>query len=204
MVLKAINGWKTAFENQYSPLTDLIFGMFRIQYICGGCSTTHTRWETFNILKISLKKDNQGQPYSLIDCIAKEYVNETIEGYDCDACKEKHTSIKQTTIWRLPKVLILTLTRFTPIGTRDNTSLIYDGQPLQLESVFSKESKEESRLKSYNLFATVDHHGHHMGGHYTSQCYSPVWKNWTIYDDESTYKIQTPKFGIETYILMFR
>ena len=204
MAIKAIHGWKHAFENQYSPLTDLIFGMFRIQYTCKGCSAVHTRWETFNVLKISMKKDEQGRPMTLQDSIKNEYKDEIIEGYKCDSCKEAHVVKKETSIWRLPKVLLVTLARFTPIGTRDNMPLVYDGEPLVLHSIFSHESQEETRLKEYRPFATVDHHGHHMGGHYTAQCFSPVWKSWYRYDDESVNSIQKPSFGRETYILMFR
>jgi ubiquitin C-terminal hydrolase len=204
MALQAIHGWKRAFEKQYSPMTDLLFGLFRIQYTCGGCKTVHTRWETFNVLKVTIKKGEDGTPLSLESCIQREYQDEVIDGYDCDACKQKHTTGKKTTIWRLPKVLIVTLARFTPMGTRDNTRLVYDGHPLTLGSTFSDESTEPSRAKEYALFATVDHHGHHMGGHYTAQCFSPVWKRWNLYDDEAAYDIETPRFGVETYIMMFR
>jgi len=204
MAFQANKAWKTSFEKQYSPLTDLLFGLFRIQYTCGGCKTIHTRWETFNVLKVSLKKGSDGKPLSLEDCIRHEYHDEVIDGYACDACKEKHTTTKRTTIWRLPKVLLVTLSRFTPMGTRDNTPLVYDGHPLVLDSVFSTESTEPTRIKQYTLFATVDHHGHHMGGHYTAQCFSPVWKSWHLYDDEAVHEIAGPRFGTETYIMMFR
>ena len=204
MKYQANTAWKGAFEKIYSPLTDLIFGLFRMQYTCGGCKTVHTRWETFNVLKINLAKDVNGQPCSLEECIKHEYKDESIDGYQCDACKTKQTTLKQISIWRLPKVLIVTLARFTPMGTRDNAPLVYDGHPLELGSLFSEESMEPTRIKQYNLFATVDHHGHHMGGHYTAQCFSPVWKSWQLYDDEAVHEIAGPRFGTETYIMMFR
>jgi ubiquitin C-terminal hydrolase len=204
MTLQAITGWKNAFEKQYSPLTDLIFGMMRIQYNCGGCNAVHNRWETFNSLKVSLANDQNGGPLPLMDCIKKELEDEYIDGYDCDSCKNKTRTRKVQTIWKLPRVLILTLKRFTPMGTRDNSNLNYNGENLEFQNVFSEESVEESKQKSYRLFATIDHHGHHMGGHYTSQCLSPVWKNWHRYDDEAAFKLDKPHFGPETYILMFR
>jgi hypothetical protein len=43
-----------------------------------------------------------------------------------------------------------------------------------------------------------------MGGHYTAQCFSPVWKKWHLYDDENVYAIEKPRFGVETYMMMFR
>jgi ubiquitin C-terminal hydrolase len=204
MALQAITGWKNAFEKQYSPLTDLIFGMMRIQYTCGGCNTVHTRWETFNVLKVSLANDATGKPLPLMDCIQKELHDEYIDDYHCDHCKLKTKTKKSQTIWKLPRVLILTLKRFTPMGTRDNSNLNYDGKDMRFTDLFSPESSENTKQKMYKLFATVDHHGHHMGGHYTSQCFSPVWKTWHRYDDESAFKIEEPHFGSETYILMFR
>jgi ubiquitin C-terminal hydrolase len=204
MTLQAIQGWKAAFEKQYSPLTDLIFGMMRIQYHCGGCGAIHNRWETFNVLKVSLGRDENGRPLSLMDCVKKELEEEYIDDYHCDGCKLKTKTKKIQTIWKLPRVLILTLKRFTPIGTRDNSNLNYNGDELTFTEIFSPESVEQTKNKAYKLFATVDHHGHHMGGHYTAQCLSPVWKTWHRYDDESAFKIDSPHFGPETYIMMFR
>ena len=129
---------------------------------------------------------------------------ETIDEYECDACKKRTQTTKKPHIWRLPKVLILTLKRFTPMGGRDNTPLVYEGQPINFGGVFAQESAEPTRSKMYGCFATVDHHGHHMGGHYTAQTLNPVWKKWHRYDDEAAIEIQKPHFGAETYMLLFR
>jgi ubiquitin carboxyl-terminal hydrolase 2/21 len=199
MSLQAVKAWKNLFEKKYSPLTDLIFGMYQTQYTCGNCDTVHTRWETFNTLKVSC-----GKSLDLNECFIAEFQDEEIEGYDCDKCKQKSKTKKTVSIWKLPKILIVTIKRFTPFGTRDSTPLLYDGAPICLKDVFSKDSFEASKEKSYKLFATVDHHGHHMGGHYTSQCYNPVWKSWNLYDDEGVYNIDKPQFGAHTYMMMFR
>lgn len=204
MTLAAVKGWKAAFEKQYSPLTDLVFGMYRIQYKCTGCSAIHNRWETFNTLKVSLKHDSAGNPYPLDKLLELEFAEEDIDGYDCDACKNKTLTKKSVSIWRLPKFLILTLKRFTPMGTRDNSQFNYNGEPVSFKNVFSSESKEETKFKSYKVFGTVDHHGNHMGGHYTAQTFSPVWKVWHLYDDENAQEIKAPQFGVYTYMMFFR
>ena len=204
MNVLALKGWKMAFEKQYSPLTDLVFGMYRIQYKCTGCSTIHNRWETFNTLKVSIKHDSSGNSYSLDKLLELEFAEEDIEGYDCDACKQKTLTKKSVSIWRLPKLLIITLKRFTPMGRRDNSKFNYDGEPVSFKSVFSQESNEDTKFKSYNIFGTVDHHGNHMGGHYTAQTFSPIWKVWHLYDDENTHEIKQPNFGVYTYMLFFR
>jgi ubiquitin carboxyl-terminal hydrolase 2/21 len=204
MSLEALKAWKGFFEKKYSPLTDLIFGMLQIQYTCGNCNTVHTRWETFNTLKVSCGKNEDGKPFTLQECFLNEFKNEEIDGYQCDHCKEKSKTQKTICIWKLPKMLIVTLKRFTPFGTRDNTPLLYDGSPICFKGLFSKDSGESSKDKDYSIFATVDHHGNHMGGHYTSQCLSPVWKTWNFYDDESARAIENPEFGSQTYMMMFR
>jgi len=205
MVLKAVEGWKQSFEKQYSPLTDLVFGLYRIQYVCTACNTTHSRWETFNVLKI-----HPGHS-SIEEALKHEFKEEDIEGYECDECnKEKPVPAKKAlakksvSIWRLPKVLVISLKRFTPMGPRDNSPFAYDGEPMKFDTVFSSESHEDSKFKSYKVFATVDHHGSHMGGHYTAQCYSPVWKTWHLYDDESAHPIENPQFGVYTYMMFMR
>jgi len=204
MTFQAVNGWKQAFEKTHSPLTDLVFGMYRIQYKCTGCNALHNRWETFNTLKVSLCHDESGKCYPIEKLLQHEFAEEDIEGYDCDACKQKTLTKKSVSIWRLPKLLILTLKRFTPMGTRDNGNFDYDSSNVSFESIFSQESQEESKFKKYKIFATVDHHGNHNGGHYTAQTFSPVWKNWHLYDDETAHEIKEPKFGVHTYMMFFR
>jgi len=200
---QAIQAWNRAFH-QYSPLTDLIFGLMRIQYKCHGCSALHTRWDTFNSIKVPLGKNSDGEPWTLSQCIQHEFHEEEIEGYECDACKKKCTVTKTPSLWRLPKVFIVTLRRFTPMGTRDNSMFKYSGEPMTFTDSFSSESNEQTRTKSYKVFGTVDHHGNHMGGHYTSQCFNPVWKVWHRYDDENAIQIEAPAFGVHTYMLLFR
>jgi ubiquitin C-terminal hydrolase len=199
MTINAAKGWKAAFENQYSPLTDMIFGMVRIQYSCGNCTAVHNRWETFNTLKVSLCKD-----LSLLECIESEFKDEIIDDYLCEKCNKKSQTLKQSSIWKLPKILTITLKRFTPFGTKDLTKLNYYGTAIELSSVFSEESQESTKTKTYSLFATIDHHGHHGGGHYTAQCLNPIWKQWHRYDDEVAMKLDKPSFGYETYMLLFR
>ena len=195
----AFQGWKEAFEKQYSPLTDLIFGMNRVQYICSKCGATHTRWETFNTLKITPKKN-----VSWFDCIKEEFKSEEMDEYACESCHGKHKTTKRIQLWRLPKVLMFTVRRFTPMGTKDTTPIQYNGEVLSFSSLFAPESNEPSRDKKYNIFGTVDHHGSMGGGHYTAQSLNPVWNSWHLYDDESVHSIQKPSFGSNTYMMFFR
>jgi ubiquitin C-terminal hydrolase len=66
--------------------------------------------------------------------------------------------------------------------------------------VFAKESHEPSKHIEYNLFATVDHHGSHYGGHYTAQSKMITTGEWAHFDDESMSDIQGPSLGRSTYM----
>lgn len=197
---KALHAWKNAFESQYSPLTDLIFGLLRITLTCQNCQHEQLRWETFNVLKVGVRRDE-----SLLSCLEAELADETIEDYRCDHCKETAPQTKTVRLWKLPKVLIVTLKRFLPTGGKDMTPLSYGNEALVFDSLFAEQSAEPSQYKSYTCFATVDHHGGSMGGgHYTAQCLSPVWRTWHVYDDESAHPIEQPSFGTQTYLMLFR
>lgn len=204
-VYDALMAWKTAFEKAYSPLADLVFGMNRIQYECQTCKTIHTRWETFNTIKIQPRLDKDGKPMSVLECLKYEFEDETIDDYACDKCKPaKAPAIKKTQIWRLPKLLILTLRRFTPIGTKLNFPVTFTKDDTSFSDFFVTESPEPSKDSEFKAFATVDHHGTHMGGHYTAQCKSPITQLWHLYNDEGVHEINEPHFGPMTYMIFMR
>jgi ubiquitin C-terminal hydrolase len=137
--------------------------------------------------------------------LQEEFTPEEIEDYACEACKKKVTVTKQAAIWKLPKVLILTIKRFDWQGRKVTTPISYDLSALHCKDLFPKESYEDSKNKYYKLFATVDHHGGSLGGgHYTAQTFNSVWKKWYLYDDETAHEIQEPRVGSHSYILFFR
>ena len=203
MQIQALKGWKDAFEKQYSPLADLAFGLYRIQYKCSACLTVHTRWETFNTLKYSLHMEGS-TPLSLLECMKREFAEENIDEYACDTCAPKRApATKKVEIWRLPKLLILTAKRFSPNGWKINYPMAPIGQ-VNFSDLFAQESTELSKQAFFQPFATVDHHGSHMGGHYTAQVESFVTNRWSHFDDESVNYIEKPNFGSSTYMVFLR
>jgi ubiquitin C-terminal hydrolase len=210
MIRQALNAWKSAFQKQWSPLTDLVFGLYRIQYTCSACKTIHSRWETFNTLKYTLcMKD--GQPQSLLECLAAEFQEETIDEYDCDTCSAlpqnkgkriRAPASKKVHIWRLPKLLILTAKRFAPNGSKIHCP-VAPCLTAKFGDIFAEESHEPSKHLNYQMFATVDHHGSHFGGHYTCQSKMMGTDNWVHFDDESANKIEKPSLGHSTYMTMW-
>ncbi len=198
--------WADSFRKSYSPLAELFFGQMRIQYTCSACSTVHKRYETFNVLKV--------QPIAGIswaDCIEEEVLSEeSIEGYACEVCEKagrpRATALKKTHLMRLPKLLILTVKRYTPYGARINIPIVHDNCDFRFGEVFAPESNHASRGHWYRTIGVVDHLGFGMGGgHYVAQCLSPIYREWWLYDDEGVHLLKDgPRFGIQTYMVFMR
>jgi ubiquitin C-terminal hydrolase len=80
----------------------------------------------------------------------------------------------------------------------------YEGENITFNNFFATESNDNSRNWSYELRGVSDHHGSHMGGHYTAQFKHPISGDWWWFDDESAHKQDKPKFSSSNYIFYFR
>jgi ubiquitin carboxyl-terminal hydrolase 8 len=202
---QALEAWKRYFGKQYSPFTEMIYGLLRITMTCERCKTKSNTWETFNCLKLPVPSKSE-TPITLESMLNEEFQEETIEGYACDKCSPERTVAKRTMrIWRLPRMVVLVLKRFTPDGRKIYTNFSFpQEEPIVFQRYFSPDSPEPSQLQPYECFATVDHHGSSGGGHYTAQAKSPLTEKWHMFDDETASSISEPNFGTSTYILFLK
>jgi ubiquitin C-terminal hydrolase len=199
----ALEAWKRFFGKQYSPFTEMIYGLFRITLTCQTCKNKSDSWETFNCLKLPFPASDT--PVSFDQMLKEEFKEETIEGYACTKCHPgRTTATRKTCIWRLPRMVVLSLKRFTPDGRKLYTKFEMKNEPVVFQEFFSPESPEPSKYQAYEPFATVDHHGSTGGGHYTAQAKSPLTEKWHLFDDETACSISEPQFGISTYILFLK
>lgn len=204
----ALEAWKKNFGQSYSPLTEMIYGLLRVSLTCSKCGNTVDKYETFNCLKLPIQKqaDLSGNVPTLQSMLTEELKDEHIEGYACEKCTpERPTVICKRSIWRLPRMLCLSIKRFSYDGRKIHTPIQCSGnEVLTLKQFFSPDSPEPSQHQAYECFATVDHHGVAGGGHYTAQGKSPLTDGWHLFDDETAYSIAEPQFGESTYILFFK
>lgn len=203
-IQNALEAWKRLFGKQYSPFTEMIYGLYRITMRCQKCNTSSDTWETFNCIKLPM---HQGKEPATLDSMFKEeFQEEIIEGYACEKCSpERTTASRQIRIWRLPRMIVLVLKRFTMDGRKLYTPFqMPSNEGLLFKPYFSSDSPEPSQYQAYDCFATVDHHGSSGGGHYTAQAKSPLTEKWHLFDDETASPITEPQFGVSTYILFFK
>jgi ubiquitin carboxyl-terminal hydrolase 8 len=204
----ALEAWKTTFGKSYSPLTEMIYGLMRVSLTCSKCKNCTDKWETFNCLKLPIPQtlDLSGGPVDIQSMLTNELKEEIIEGYACDKCApERPAVIRKCSIWRLPRMLCLSVKRFTPDGRKIHTPLSFQASTLlTFQQHFTADSPEPSQTQAYECFASVDHHGVAGGGHYTAQAKSPLTEKWHLFDDETAYPLAEPQFGESTYILFFK
>jgi len=199
MRILAENGWNRFLSNHTSPVVQFFFGMMRKTVQCGNCQNHTYQWEVFNSLKIPC----EGQTF--MEWIQKE-VNETseIDGYACDACKGRHPAVKRSHLWKLPDNLFVTLHRFHYNGHKNTTNCPYQGDTLSLRQFFAEESEGAEKEWKYELRGVSDHHGSHMGGHYTAQFKHPITQQWWWMDDERARALSSPQFSQSNYIFFFK
>jgi ubiquitin carboxyl-terminal hydrolase 4/11/15 len=155
-----------------------------------------------NMSKVSVPKTSE--KVTLLDLLAQEDADDAIEGYNCEKCKQRGKATVTRRLWRLGNWVIIVLKRNENSGRRINTQVEI---PLKTTfgGSFHPSSTEPSGRDSYELFATIHHHGSSGGGHYTAQAKHPVSNIWAHYDDESGRPLQTePQLDASTYIVMYR
>ena len=196
------NAWNNFKRYNNSFIFDTCFGMFRKIIECSHCKNKSFSWETFNVFKVI----PEGQ--TLEDWIESECQESIIEDFHCSNCSvsegKRHPAILFTHLWQLPLNLFLAIKRFTPQGTKIMKPVIYNNMPLIFTRWFANESKHPSKNYKYICSAICDHHGSHMGGHYSAQIYNPVGNKWWIMDDEHGQIINGPMFSQSNYIMYFR
>ena len=199
MRILASNGWNRHVSKNQSKVVDLFFGMTRKTTHCTNCNNDSYRWEVFNSLKVPC------EGATFMDWIQKE-VNETseISDYVCNSCNGRHRATIHMHLWSLPENLFITLRRFNYDGRKIMSPCPYQGDIISLRDCFAPEAPSREEKWDYELRGVSDHHGSHMGGHYTAQFKHPISQEWWWMDDERARQLTQPQFSASNYIFFFK
>ena len=169
MRILAENGWNEYLSKNNSEIVRLFFGMMRKTILCTNCNNKTYQWEIFNSIKVPC----DGVAFQ--DWIRHE-VNECtdIEGYKCNNCNGHYLAKKYSHIWKLPKNLFITIHRFHYNGHKNMTNCPYNGSRVSFKEFFAVESDDPMSNVEYELQGESDHHGPHLGGHFTAQFKHPI------------------------------
>ncbi len=186
---KMDNAWLIGVGKEYSELIDLLYGQSIMQIICGNCNKITHNYEIYMSMMLPITPETN----SITDCIREYMSQETLNDnsgdesnikWRCDECKCQCKSKKVTKLWRNPKILIISLKRFTENLDKNNKQIDIP------ETVDITEYTLTKKRCVYQLTSVAIHYGSFFGGHYIAVCKHPD-DNWYLIDDLSVNKLDT-------------
>ena len=175
-----------------SFLVPLFYGLLKTEKKCDGCDgIISIDFNTFNMLELSIYKYKNLESVKLetilSDFYGKKLVNKNKQY--CNICKNETTNYNITTIYSLPKYLIIYFGRTIDnkyinlnIEYEETLKLSIDSYP-QDNYYFSYLKNLFVNQKSYKLQGIIEHFGNNESGHYTSICLIKD-KYWYHFNDD--------------------
>ncbi|XP_054162411.1 ubiquitin carboxyl-terminal hydrolase 8-like [Oppia nitens] len=191
--------WKNHLRKNKSIITDLFEGFIVNSLMCLTCHKTSNTFEVFSCLSLPLGNHKT----TLNDCIRQYFKPERMSGeaaWECPTCKQKREADKKILLWKLPKVLIIHLKRFSYEGRwKLSTYVEFPIDELQIQT---SQSSVQSR---YNLYGVVNHSGTLECGHYTAYSQNLSKYKWHKFDDQEITQINVTEIKSQSaYILFYR
>jgi ubiquitin carboxyl-terminal hydrolase 8 len=194
---------KEVYSKDYSEFMEMFYGISVSELSSSNGKTIHSlRPESYFILDLELPKPNP----CLQDCFESFTKYEYLDGDNAwynEKTKKKENVKKRITFWSLPKILIITLKRFSFDGSKKRQDLV--DFPLENLDLSSYVSGYNSKQYKYDLYAVCNHSGGPMGGHYTSYV-KTISNEWVHYNDTNITRHVQPKQIItpKAYCLFYR
>jgi ubiquitin carboxyl-terminal hydrolase 8 len=193
--------WYKSVSNEYSHLVDIFYGQKISQIICGNCKKLHHNYELFSMLCVPMNEDKNDVNTCIKSYCKSEYLNEDKKSNDwkCDNCNQCSKSLKTMKLSRLPKILIISLKRFTD-DMRKNYSHIDIPETLDMKEYLLNKNHV---ISEYQLCSIACHMGSFTNGHYYALCKNPNNK-WYIIDDTNVSDIdEIRQYGNSAYMLFY-
>jgi ubiquitin carboxyl-terminal hydrolase 8 len=167
MACKCYSMMKTVYSKEYSEIMELFYGI-SISHIDSkeGKSYT-TNPEFFFILDLPIpEKPNP----TLIDCFDEYTRLEVLDGENSwlnETTNQKESVRKYITFWTFPKILVISLKRFTQQGRNKRQELV--NFPIEKLDLSSYVEGYKNKKYIYDIFGIANHYGGSgQGGHYTA------------------------------------
>lgn len=177
------------YNNDYSEIYDLFYGIMVSKIspkndldIMHSCTP-----EMFFSLDLSLPKIN----CTLYDCLNLFFQKELMEKENAwynEITNQKENVYKYLSVFRFPKVLWISLKRFSYDGTSKISSAVEFPTTLDMSSYTCGYYPSK---QIYTLYAICNHHGHLNYGHYT--CAIKTHK-WFLCNDDQIHEINEDMF----------
>eukprot|EP00091_Calanus_sinicus_P019968 TRINITY_DN5225_c0_g1_i2.p1 TRINITY_DN5225_c0_g1~~TRINITY_DN5225_c0_g1_i2.p1 ORF type:complete len:322 (-),score=54.63 TRINITY_DN5225_c0_g1_i2:691-1656(-) len=200
---QAMEAWKRYIRRDDSHLVDLFVGQLKSTLRCSDCNHESVTFEAF--WDLSLGIPSKSGEVSLLDCLDTFTKEEVLDGDEmptCERCKTRRKSTKRYTLYRLPKILVVHLKRFSPSERSRNklsTTVTFPLNGLNLSRYTDSVSNT-----SYNCYAISNHSGTLYSGHYTAYAKHAQSGQWHSYNDSRVSKCSSSNvISNEAYLLFF-
>jgi ubiquitin C-terminal hydrolase len=194
---------QTTYSKEYSEIMDLFYGISISELVSMDEKSSFTiKPEPFFILDLPIPKKNS----SLMDCLDAFVQFEVMDGENQwfnESTGKRETVKKRITFWNFPRILVITLKRFSPDGKKKLQHNIEF--PLTNLNLSKYVSGYNARRYVYDLYAVCNHSGGTQGGHYTSFV-KTINNEWLHFNDVNVEKGISPDSIItpKAYCLFYR
>jgi len=142
---------------------------------------------------------------SLLDCLDTFTKEEVLDGDEmptCERCKTRRKSTKRYSLYRLPKILVVHLKRFSP--SERNRNKLSTTVTFPLNGLNLSRYTDSVTNCSYNCYAISNHSGTLYSGHYTAYAKHAQSGQWHSYNDSRVSKCSSSNvISNEAYLLFF-
>jgi len=183
MAVECYGTLKKVYSKEYSEVMEMFYGISISELASLDKATKHSITpEMFFILDLPLPLTESPNLYQCMDAYVHPEILDGENAWLNTKTGAKEDVQKRITFWSFPKILVITLKRFSPDGTQKRGDLI----PFPLEDLdLSKyvEGYDPSQYK-YDLYGVCNHIGNVWGGHYTAFV-KTADKKWVHFNDTS-------------------
>jgi len=204
LALECYTMLKTVYEKcDYSEFAELFQGVYVSRLSTpDGLKTHSNRPEIFCVLDLPIPVANESSIH-LCDCFDAFAEEEILSGWKNDATGQIESVRKNMIFWNFPKILIITLKRYSPDGRYKNN--VFVDFPLENLDLSKYVVGYKAQTYKYHLFGVANHMGGINGGHYTAFAVSSENRKWYCYNDDRVSEIDKNQVASPTaYCLFYR
>ena len=207
MALTCYNMLKTTYSKEYSEIMDMFYGIYVSEILSTDGSIRHAiKPESYFILDLPIIDDNQhivSDLYESLDLFTRAEFLEGDNAWLNEKTGKKENIRKQISFWNFPKIIVITLKRFTPDGQyKINNQINF---PIEDFNISKYVRGYNANSHVYDLYGVCNHSGGTLGGHYTAFVKNSQ-NNWIHYNDNSIQIVSNPQEVITplAYCLFYR
>lgn len=205
LALECYKTIQNEYKNGYSEIYEIFNGM-SVSIISDFTTNKQLNYKCEPYFTLELPIPSHKMP-TLEDCFDLYTEEEEITGENAwfDENQNKKIDIKKRILfWSFPKVLVITLKRFTSANKKNQKKVHFPIDNLDLSKYVVGYNKD---IYKYKLFGICNHHGRvPFGGHYTSLVKLDKYPEWFEYNDENfiTHKNDDKIITQKAYCLFYK